>query len=41
MTGLLSRCVLVLDKNGVVTYTQQVAEVSEEPNYESVLKAIR
>lgn len=41
MAGLLSRCVIILDKNGIVTYTQQVSEVTLEPDYESVLKAIQ
>ncbi|MDO9260977.1 MAG: lipid hydroperoxide peroxidase, partial [Flavobacteriaceae bacterium] len=31
---------VVLDENGVVTYTQQVPEIVDEPNYESVLAAL-
>ncbi|WAC02691.1 thiol peroxidase [Lacinutrix neustonica] len=38
--GLHSRCVLVLDENGIVTYTQQVKEVGDEPNYEASLDAL-
>lgn len=38
--GLLSRCVIVLDKNGVVVYSQQVPEIGTEPNYDSALKAV-
>lgn len=41
MAGLLSRCVLIVDDSGKVTYTQQVAEISEEPNYEEVLTALK
>lgn len=37
MAGLLSRAVVVLDPQGRVTYTQQVAEVTEEPDYAAVL----
>jgi thiol peroxidase len=38
--GLLSRCIIVLDENGNVTYNEQVAEVVEEPNYEAALAAL-
>lgn len=36
--GLHSRCIVVIDADGKVVYTEQVAETSEEPNYEEVLK---
>lgn len=38
--GLHSRCVIVLDENGTVTYTEQVQEVADEPNYEAALNAL-
>lgn len=38
--GLHSRCVLVLDENGIVKYTEQVQEVGEEPNYKASLYAL-
>jgi thiol peroxidase len=38
--GLLSRCVVVLDEQGTVIYTQQVPEITEEPNYEAALQAL-
>lgn len=38
--GLHSRCVVVLDENGVVTYTEQVAETGNEPNYKAALEAL-
>jgi thiol peroxidase len=40
LAGLLSRVVIVLDENGIVKYTEQVPEVSNEPNYESALAAL-
>ncbi len=39
--GLLSRCIIVLDENGKVLYTEQVAEVVEEPNYNKALEALK
>jgi|SRR5210317_1574761 len=38
--GLLSRSIIVLDENGTVTYSEQVAEVVEEPNYDAALAAL-
>lgn len=38
--GLLSRCIVVIDENGIVKYTEQVAETGNEPNYESALAAL-
>ncbi|MBF0358044.1 MAG: thiol peroxidase [Magnetococcales bacterium] len=40
LAGLLARAVVVLDGNGTVTYTQQVPEIVEEPNYDEVLAAL-
>jgi thiol peroxidase len=40
LRGLMSRAVIVLDENGKVLYTEQVFEVSHEPNYEAALKAL-
>jgi thiol peroxidase len=37
---LHSRAVIVLDENGTVVYTEQVADIVDEPNYEAALKAI-
>lgn len=37
---LLSRCVIVLDKNGTVCYTEQVGETADEPNYKAALEAL-
>ena len=38
--GLLSRCVVILDEEGIVVYTEQVPEIAQEPNYESALAAL-
>jgi thiol peroxidase len=40
LAGLESRAVVVVDENGNVTYTQQVPEIVDEPNYDEVLAAI-
>lgn len=37
---LLSRSVVVINENGKVTYTEQVAETADEPNYEAALKSL-
>ena len=41
LAGLLSRAVVVLDETNRVTYTEQVAEMSHEPNYEAALRAVK
>ena len=40
LAGLLSRSVVVIDEAGKVVYTEQVAETTEEPNYEAALAAL-
>lgn len=40
LAGLYSRSVVVLDENGEVLYTEQVAETTEEPDYKSALAAL-
>lgn len=40
LKGLDSRCIVVLDENHSVKYTEQVAETVDEPNYESALAAL-
>lgn len=40
LTALLSRSVVVIDETGKVTYTQQVAETVDEPDYEAALAAL-
>jgi thiol peroxidase len=38
---LLARSVLVMDRDGVLRYCQLVKEVSEEPDYDAVLEAVK
>ena len=38
---LLARSVFVIDKGGVIRHNQIVREVSREPDYEAVLKALK
>lgn len=40
LKGLLSRAVVVINENGDVVYTEQVAETKDEPNYEAALAAL-
>ena len=40
MADLHSRAIVIVNPKGIVTYTQQVPEIAEEPNYEAALKAI-
>lgn len=40
LAGLLSRAVVVLDENGVVRYTEQVDELTQEPNYARCIEAL-
>lgn len=38
LAGLHSRCIVVLDENHNVIYTEQVQEIADEPNYVEALK---
>ncbi|HJE51903.1 MAG TPA: thiol peroxidase [Tessaracoccus flavescens] len=40
LQGLLSRAVVVIDKDGKVVYTEQVAETTTEPDYDKALGAL-
>lgn len=39
--GLLSRCVIVIDLDGTVVYTEQVPSIGQEPDYDKALNAIK
>jgi thiol peroxidase len=41
LAGLMSRAVVVVDGDGVVTYTEQVPEIGQEPDYESVIANLK
>lgn len=40
LEGLFSRSVVVIDGDGTVSYTQQVAETTDEPDYDAALAAL-
>lgn len=40
LAGLLARSVVVIDKNGKVVYTELVPEITQEPDYDTAMKAI-
>jgi thiol peroxidase len=41
LQGLFSRAVVVIDEKGKVFYTEQVPEISQEPDYEKALAAVK
>ena len=41
LEGLLSRAIVVIDEEGKVVYTEQVPEITREPDYEKALAALR
>ncbi|PKF75658.1 thiol peroxidase [Chryseobacterium sp. PMSZPI] len=41
MKGLLSRAVIVIDPSGNIIYEEQVPDISQEPNYEAAIKAVK
>ncbi len=41
LKGLLSRAVIVTDANGKIVYTEQVPEVTQEPDYDAALAATK
>ncbi|ASQ90731.1 lipid hydroperoxide peroxidase [Prosthecochloris sp. GSB1] len=40
LKGILSRAVVIVDGDGKVIYTEQVPEITQEPDYEAALKAM-
>lgn len=40
LKGLMSRAVIVIDTDGVVKYTEQVSEITQEPDYNAALSAL-
>jgi len=40
MANLHSRAIVIIDENGNITYTEQVPEIADEPNYKAALKTI-
>ena len=41
LAGLFSRAVVILDENGTVLYTEQVPEITQEPDYEAALQVLK
>ena len=41
LAGLLSRSIVVLDAAGTVVYTEQVPEITQEPDYAKALAAVK
>jgi thiol peroxidase len=41
MRGLLARAVVIVNPEGKVVYSELVNEITHEPNYDAVLKAVR
>ena len=41
LNGLLARAIVVIDHEGKVVYTELVPEITEEPDYKAVERAIR
>lgn len=41
LAGLLARSVVVIDPEGKVVYSELVPEITQEPNYDAALKAVR
>jgi thiol peroxidase len=40
LEALHSRCIVVVNKDGDVVYTEQVPEIVDEPNYEAAINAL-
>src|SRR4051794_743563 len=40
LAGLMSRAVVVVNSDGVVTYTEQVPEIGQEPDYDAALASL-
>ena len=41
LKGLLSRAVIILDSAGKVTYTEQVTDLDNEPDYDAAVNALK
>ena len=40
LKGILSRAVVIIDDKGKIIYSEQVSEITQEPDYEAALKAM-
>jgi thiol peroxidase len=41
LKGILARAVFIVDKDGKLAYIQLVPEITQEPNYEEVVKKVK
>lgn len=41
LEGVFSRSIVVVDEDGTVKYTEQVPEITQEPDYEKALEAVK
>jgi thiol peroxidase len=41
LMGLFSRAIVIIDRDGKVVHTEQVPEISQEPDYEKALAAVK
>jgi len=41
LAGLMSRAIVIIDAAGKVIYTEQVPEITHEPNYDAAMAALR
>ena len=41
LAELMSRAVVVIDEKGLVSYTEQVPEIADEPNYANVVELLK
>ena len=41
LSGLLARAVIVVGKDGKIAYTELVPEITQEPDYEKAIAAVR
>ncbi len=40
LKGLHSRAIIVINENGIITHTEQVPEIVDEPNYKAAFEAL-
>jgi thiol peroxidase len=41
LTGIMSRAIVIVDEKGKVSYTEQVPEIVQEPDYDAALNALK
>lgn len=41
LTGLLSRAIVLIDEHGQIVYTQQIPEITHEPDYLAIIAALK